>query len=149
MEPILDFSWIRYGIAGVAVCAAILFIIFKIQHLLRRPDLYGMSREEINKRWREIEALVQRNDEMSYKLAVMEADKLLDHGLKSMGFGGSSLGERLKLAAYKYPKIRNVWPAHLTRNKLVHEASFHLHRGTAAQAIQQFKSALLELGMLD
>ncbi len=58
------------------------------------------------------------------------------------------MGEQLKLAAYKYPKIRDVWSAHLMRNKLVHEASFHLSFGQTKTAITSFKHALEEIGVL-
>jgi len=98
--------------------------------------------------WKSIEEMTQRNDEMSHKLAVMEADKLFDHVLKALGFGGSTLAERLKLATYRYPKIRNVWPAHLARNRMVHEATYHLSSGTARDAIRRFSDALRELGIL-
>jgi hypothetical protein len=114
----------------------------------RKKRLGGMRREDVSARWKEIEGLTQRGDEMSLKLAILEADKLLDHALKAGGFPGKSLGERLKVACYKYPKLRNVWRAHLLRNKLVHEASFHLARGSAYDAINEFHRALNELGLL-
>ena len=139
--------WIILGL----VVVSILFLIFIIRWILkklRQPDFDGLSREDLQKKWREIESLVSQNSEMSFKLAVMEADKLLDHALKSLGFGGTTLGERLKLACYRFPRLRRVWPAHLLRNKLVHEASFHLSRGAARNAIGEFKGALKELSVL-
>ena len=134
----------------IIIVLLILFItgVVFIKKFFRRPELYGMSKEDIQKRWNQIEELLSRREDVSWKLAVLEADKLLDHSLKSMGFGGNSLGERLKLVAYKHPKIRNVWPAHITRNKLAHEASYSLGQGAARQAISQFKKALQELGVL-
>ncbi len=135
---------------GVVVCAIIVLIVAIrwIIRKVRQPELLGMSKEDIHKTWQEIELLVSQNSEMSYKLAVLEADKLLDHALKSMGFGGNTLGERLKLACYRFPRLKRVWQAHLLRNKLVHEASFHLSRGAARGAIGQFRDALKELSVL-
>ncbi len=151
MEEITSFgiSPIVYWIIG-GVVIAILLIIFAVaaKKMFRKAELYGMSREEIKKKWQTIEEMARRNDEMSYKLAVMEADKLLDHVLKALGFGGSTLAERLKLAAYRYPNIRNVWPAHLARNRMVHEASYHLNGSTAQDAIRRFRDALNEFGVL-
>lgn len=154
MEPVFDSGtallwWIIGG--AIIFFVAIIFAyigIKKIKQLFRGRDMLGMSREDVKKRWAQIEELLARTDEMSYKLAVMEADKLLDHALKAKFFPGTSLGERLRAAGYKYPAIRNVWPAHLTRNKLVHEANYHLDERTARNAITQFKRALAELGAL-
>ncbi len=129
-------------LAGLLVIAIVIFIVFKkISHELHKG-------EDILKRGHVIEDLVKQGDEISGKLAIMEADKLLDHGLKAKYFGGTTLGERLKLACYKHPKLRKVWPAHLVRNKLVHEASYHLAPGAVRHNVALFRDALKELGLL-
>ncbi|HEX9664769.1 MAG TPA: hypothetical protein VGA49_03000, partial [Patescibacteria group bacterium] len=87
-------------------------------------------------------------NKMSYKLAVMEADKLFDHVLKKMYFPGSTLGERLKAACYKYDKLREIWWAHKVRNQIVHEATYDLNYKTAQGALKTFKKGLEELGIL-
>ncbi len=154
METVIDysvFSWmsvIPWIIGSIVILIVLVVGIRLIAKSLRREEFYGMSRQEIQKRWNIIEGYLKRQEEMSWKLAVMEADTLLDHALKSRGFGGQTMGERLKLAAYKYPKIRDVWGAHLTRNKLAHEASYHLSFGQARNAISSFKRALEQLGIL-
>lgn len=129
-----------------------LFLIFKIKNIikraLRQKGLRGLDKEEIKKRWQEIEGLLNRKNEMSFKLAVLEADKLLDHVLKYMGFGGSSLGERLKLACYKFNKLHQVWPAHKVRNQLVHETNYHLGYRKVKDVIKKFRKALEEIGIL-
>ena len=149
MESEVDISGvIPWIVLGAVVLVCIILGVLALKRFFKRAELYGMSREEIQKRWDQIEGLLARREDISWKLAVLEADKLLDHSLKAMGFGGNSLGERLKLAAYKHPNIRNVWPAHIVRNKLAHEASYSLGQGTARQAISQFKKALQELGVM-
>jgi len=145
ISGIVLFLWI---IGIIFFVALIISGIVFVKKFFKRPELYGLSKEDIQKRWNQIEELLSRREDISWKLAVLEADKLLDHSLKAMGFGGVSLGERLKLAAYRHPKIRNVWPAHITRNKLAHEASYSLGQGAARQAVSQFKKALQELGVL-
>jgi len=72
----------------------------------------------------------------------------LDHVLKAMAMPGTTLGERLKSAQYKYPKLSKVWWAHKIRNQLVHEASFSVNHRTAKSAIHEFEKALKELGVL-
>ncbi len=141
----LNMVWIVLGVAGIILLVVVIIV---LRRVFRRTELYGMSKEEIRLKWKSIEGMIHRGDEMSCKLSVMEADKLFDHVLKASGFGGSTLAERLKLAAYRYPKIRNVWPAHLARNRMVHEATYQLSAGTARDSIHRFKEALKELNVL-
>ncbi|MBI2645349.1 hypothetical protein HYW94_04230 [Candidatus Uhrbacteria bacterium] len=143
-----SFAVILWILGGIFFIVIIVVGIIFIKKFFKRPELYGLSKEDIQKRWNQIEELLSRREDVSWKLAVLEADKLLDHSLKAMGFGGVSLGERLKLAAYRHPNIRNVWSAHITRNKLAHEASYSLGQGAARQAVSQFKRALQDLGVL-
>ena len=119
-----------------------------LRRLFSGHRLEGMDRKAILARWNEIERLLGAGGEMHLKMAVMEADKLLDHALKALAMPGQTLGERLKYAAYKYPKIRNVWNAHRLRNSLAHEASFYLDPQMAKRAIKDFKEALQTLHLL-
>lgn len=142
---------IMKGIGGIVVIAFVYVILMKVWRFIRKlfgPKLHGLDRKGIQSRWDEIERLVQSGEMMSLKMAVMEADKLLDHSLKSMSMSGTTLGERLKFAAYKYPQIHKVWWAHRLRNSLVHEPTFQLERHTAKKAIKDFKKALQMLGVM-
>ncbi len=137
----------------VVIGLAILFLAIRaIAKLIRRLSagerLEGMDRKAIQARWAEVERMAEAGGEMNVKIAVMEADKLLDHALKAMAMPGKTLGDRLKFAAYRYPKIRNVWNAHRLRNSLAHEASFYLDPGLARRAIRDFKEALQTLTLL-
>jgi len=133
----------------VVVFAVFIFIALAIviRRLLSRPDLHGMSRVEIEKRWLEIESLAEQGL-MGSKMAIVEADKLLDSALKSIMMPGMTLGERLKIAQYKYPELRKVWFAHKLRNQLVHETSFEITKAQARAALHEFKHALKVLNVL-
>jgi hypothetical protein len=149
MEINIEIWQIALGLIIIVVSLLIFFKFVKIiKSFFRRKKLYGIDKKEIKKRWQEIEELLNKSSEMSYKLAVMEADKLLDHILKSMFFPGSTLGERLKAACYKYEKLRRVWCAHKIRNQLVHETNYHLGYGEAKKTLSIFKRGFEELGIM-
>ncbi len=139
-------------VVAVVLGLAIAFMLLRgLARLVRRlfaPKLQGMDRGAIKARWDEIERMSAAGGEMNLKMAVMEADKLLDHALKAMAIPGTTLGERLKFAAYKYPNIRNVWNAHRLRNQLAHEASYYLDPSFAKKALRDFKDALRLLNVL-
>lgn len=93
-------------------------------------------------KWAEIEELMQNKSESSWRLAVIEADKLLDSALKRAFMRGDTMGERLRFAAHKHPKMQKAWEAHILRNDLVHESDRHLSRGEAERAVAIFKEGL-------
>jgi len=133
----LDYIWLSLLIAAIIV-----FILWLISRRLKRVEIDSFSQEKIKKQWQEIENLLSQDSASAWKLAVLEADKLLDYTLKAIGLPGKDLGERLRAAAYNYSKIREVWPAHKVRNRLVHEAEYQLDKRTARRAVEQFKKAL-------
>jgi hypothetical protein len=142
-----QFPTMIYVFIAILVVAAIIYAIYKIKKLFTRPEMYGLTREEIQERWQQIRNTSQQGV-MGAKLAIMEADTLLDSALKSMSMPGATLGERLKVAGYQYPKLRNVWWAHKLRNQLVHEATFQIGQRQASQAIDEYERALKILHLL-
>lgn len=139
--------WIYYLVGGIFLLIGLIIVVQKIKRLFTRPEMYGLSREEVQKRWATIRQTSMQGV-MGAKLAVMEADTLLDSALKSMSMPGQTLGERLKFAGYKHPSLKNVWWAHKLRNQLVHEATFQLGQRQAKQALDEFEKALKTLNVL-
>lgn len=139
--------YIVLGILALIVFVALVIGLRKLFRYLSRPEMNGMSREQIKARWMEIRKTSEQGV-MGAKLAIMEADTLLDAGLKSMMMPGDTLGERLKVACYKYPNLRGVWPAHKLRNSLAHEATFQLSTRQAKLALDEFEKALKILNVM-
>ncbi len=100
-----------------------------------------------NNRWDEIRSHVNSFVEAEWKLAVIEGDKFVDDVLKSGGFAGESMGERLMLIKPdQIVNLQYLWDAHKLRNLLVHDANFRLTHQQAIFAINAFESVLRELG---
>jgi len=137
------------GLMFLGLIAALFLVLglFWLKRRLSRPELYGMSREQVQKQWQKV-LEVSGQGEMGQKLAVIEADKLLDAALKSIVMPGNTLGERLKMACYKYPKLKDVWWAHKLRNNIVHDHSYELRGGEAKKALAEFEDALKVLNIL-
>ena len=57
--------------------------VLKIRRFIASRHFEGLDRENMRRRWHEIEKMVEGEGEMSLKIAVLESDKLLDHALKS------------------------------------------------------------------
>jgi hypothetical protein len=134
-------------LAGV-VLAFFIYRAYQAIVIFFRSREYRLDKEGIRKRWQEIEEMLHQPGEMNYKLAVLEADKLLDYVFKSMAIPGKDLKERLRFISFKYPRLKRVGWAHGIRNQIVHEPTFYLSYGLAKKAIHEFKKALKELGAI-
>lgn len=150
MTVSFDVGGLLKFLLAVALIAVVVFFLRAAWRGLRRlfaPKIDGLDRDQFRSRWAEIEK-ASTSGEVNLKFAVMEADALLDLALKKLAMPGKTLGERLKYAAYKYPRIQQVWNAHRLRNQLAHETSSYLDPGLARKALRDFKDALTLLNVL-
>lgn len=85
-----------------------------------------------------------------WKLAIIEADILLDQALKDRGYAGVSLGERLRgLTPTQLQSLDDAWNAHKVRNQIAHGgADFVLTRRLADETIKHYRRVLTELGVM-
>jgi len=111
----------------------------------RRSEL---SRRDVERRWRAVEDLMKNGELVSLRLAVLEADKILDEVFKSMSIPGTTFAERLKFISHKYYRLKKVWWAHKVRNQLAHETTFNLQKNQARSAVKEFHRALREIGAI-
>lgn len=110
----------------------------------------NMPKKRSIRAWRHVTGHFARGDENSLKVAVIEADNLLDEALRLAGYRGANLGERLKkITSAELPLINEIWEAHKIRNRLAHESGFRLDRGTAERALEVYQKVFQDLGILD
>lgn len=103
-------------------------------------------RELIHKKWNKLIERIKSGDERDLRLAIIEADVLVDEVLKEHGHPGSDMGERLKsIYPNEFSNINELWEAHKIRNRLVHEADFHLSIQEYKRIIEIYHRVLEEL----
>jgi len=95
----------------------------------------------------EIDSLMGLGQPSNFSRAVLEADKLLDHILKSFCAPGLTMGDRLKSSRKKFSPeaYEAAWQAHKIRNELVHNSEYELMDYQAKSAIENYKKAIGEL----
>jgi hypothetical protein len=84
-----------------------------------------------------------------WKLAIIEADIILDDILKKQGYAGNSLGERLKsIAPSQLESLQDAWEAHKVRNNIAHQgADFILTQRLAQETITKYQRVFTEFGV--
>ncbi len=98
--------------------------------------------------WQRVETLSKTGNLNESRLAVLEADKLLDRALVLLSVSGGSLGEKLKVAERKFlnrEAYQAAWQGHRTRNRIAHEDS-QVDKAEINEALANFRRALRGLG---
>ncbi len=136
-------SFILLALTAVLVVAVVLFA--GIGQLNKKRS--GLDQAYYVTQWKKIEGF-KANGAAGSQVAVMEADKLLDHALKARGFAGTTMGERLKSAGKAFMNTNAVWDAHKLRNRLAHEQNVQLNAFNTDKTLASFKAGLKDLGAL-
>ncbi len=85
-----------------------------------------------------------------WRLAIIEADIILDDTLKSKGYIGNSLGERLKsISPNQLASIDDAWEAHKVRNRIAHDgADFVLTKRIVDDTLARYQNVFREFGVI-
>lgn len=112
-----------------------------------QKELKLKEAEKLKQSWDEIEKKLENESERDWKLAIIEADNLLDTILRKKGVPGETIKERLNALKNQNFKIdyNEIWQAHKIRNELVHNANFNLTKKDAVTAFKKYKKALEDL----
>ncbi|MCX6731490.1 MAG: hypothetical protein NTX55_00670 [Candidatus Parcubacteria bacterium] len=159
-EKMLDFAVWLSGltqlsiIISIIILGGIIFILFKIFYLQRKRMVHLVDflvREEVPEaranKWDEIQKKIDSENSSDWKMAIIEADSLVDEIIKKIGYKGEDLGERLKnIEPSDFENLQNVWEAHKIRNKIAHEGdAFQITKEEAKETIEKYRKALREL----
>lgn len=133
---------------------------FMIAYLVRQINqireeekkaLYPEKKEEskvevLNKKWQRVIDHLDSANQSDWKLAIIEADIMLNEMLDSMGYHGDTVSEKLKqIEKSDFLTIDKAWEAHKVRNQIAHEgASFVLTKKEAVRVIELYKEVFEE-----
>jgi len=105
---------------------------------------YGLRK--VSQTWKKIIKRLEKFSESETKLAIIEADDLLNEILERMGYSGETLGEKLKqLSEVILPNLDEVLEAHKIRSNIVHDPTYRLSFDEAKKVLKIYERALLNL----
>src|SRR3989344_5489315 len=98
------------------------------------------------KRFERVMTHLNSDRESDFRLAILEADVLLDEMVTHMGYHGDSLGEKLKgVEKSDFLSLDQAWEAHAVRNKIAHEGSaFALTDREAKRVVKLYEDVFNE-----
>jgi hypothetical protein len=166
-DSLIDFFitlWTVYSVIALALSALFIFgIIYSYIRLGQMSEieeealaeqekmwkeLHGGSIE--NNRWQSVQNHLSSNNPNDWKLAIIEADVLLERMLEKAGYAGNTVGERLKSAsARSFATLDDAWTAHRVRNQIAHGgADFVLTQKIAKDTLILYERVFKEFDVL-
>lgn len=170
-KPIVNFiinphTWTVLGVISSSI--SIFFIGIIIFSLVRMREIQIHEKHELeheirealirdqeaikndNPRWHYILTLIESPNESDWRVAIIEADTMLDEILDKKGMVGETLSEKLEQARSNgYAFIQGAWDAHIIRNQIAHQGSdFTLTQIEGRRVIRMYQSFFEELGVI-
>lgn len=167
-KPVYDFfadphMWSIIGIISAFI--SIVFLAIIIFSLVRLVEIQIYDKEEVdheihealirqkeidrnaNPRWHYIQTLIESPNESDWRVAIIEADSLLEESLKERGIAGETVSELLEGAKESgYRSIQDAWDAHLVRNQIAHEGlEYPISQVEGRRTIKMFQNFFEEI----
>jgi Ca2+/Na+ antiporter len=103
-----------------------------------------------NSRLDDVEQHIRSDNPNDWRLAIIEADIILEEILEDSGYAGITIGEKLKSAsATSFVTLQDAWEAHKVRNKIAHQGGdFVLTKKLAQETINQYRRVFAEFGVV-
>lgn len=108
---------------------------------------FGIKTAE--KEWKKIKERLNTGQEPEYKLAIVEADNILNDVLKKMEYGAGISAEVLNiLPPAIFPNLEEIKLAHNLHENIVHDPDFRLSPDDAKKAIAAYEKFFIDSEVL-
>ncbi len=151
-----------FFITIITYCIIRLFEIRKKEHAHTHHEIIAFAKRKaerekamneaegvsVNPRWKSVLEYLKSENPSDWKLAIMEADSMLEDLTDQLEFEGENLGERLKSTnKEKFKTLDNAWEAHIVRNRIAHEGlAFEITQREANRIVALYETVFREFG---
>ncbi len=155
--------WFVYSIIAFLVAAFFMFVY--IYAKIRFSELFALQTQMLhdaehhtaehnhtskNQRWENAAQHIESDNPNDWRLAIIEADIMLDELLDALGLPGITIGDKLKGTSPNFMKtLDDAWKAHRTRNDIAHRGSdFILTKRLARETLEQYRRVFQEFAII-
>ena len=145
------------GILSVFFGAATIVLIIKggapqrhVRHLWVAWRKGPLPKARIVKRWRVITAAIESEDPRAWRVAIADADRMLDEILRKMGYEGNTIDERLSSipTVIQFPALEDAWRAHQVYQFLTEDSNYPLTHEVAERTIEIYRNIFRQTGII-
>lgn len=152
------YVWIAWIVSAAVACGAV-YISRKhgevtkeheAQMKLLEEKIAGVGVANRNDKWEKITELIASDSPGDWRIAILEADIMLDELVTSMGHHGDTLGDKMKgIEQSDFRTLDMAWEAHKIRNRIAHHGSdFILTHREAKRVIDLFREVFQEFDII-
>lgn len=169
--PIFNFFTNPHTWSTIGILSAVFSVIFLgiiIFSLVRMYEIQVFDKNEINHeihealakqkerdrnanpKWQYILTLMESPNASDWRVAIIEADSMMEDVLKEKGLSGETVSELLEGAKESgFRSIQDAWDAHLVRNKIAHEGiDFPISQIEGRRVIKMYQNFFEELRVI-
>jgi hypothetical protein len=120
---------------------------FHYQRLEHQASTISADQDaELNQKWVNVQTHINSDNPSDWRLAILEADIMLEDVLEKMGYQGDTIGDKLKgVDKSDFLTLDLAWEAHKVRNQIAHQGSdFQLNDREAKRIIELYKKVFEE-----
>jgi hypothetical protein len=114
---------------GIVYCVLRIIQIRRIEHANFHKHAHTVEAEDVPRtrlRWNRVTEHASSTDQHHWRLAILEADIMLNELLDLQGYKGETMAEKMKqVVRGDFNSIDDAWEAHKVRNRVAHESSEH------------------------
>lgn len=153
--------WFRVTSISLSIIflTIVLYVNIRLMHIggEQAKKLYRPAQEPVESRtpgsqggrmtrWNHVLELAQSANPNDWKLAIIEADIILEDMVTKMGYHGDGLGEKLKqIETSDFRTLDAAFSAHAVRNRIAHEgSSFLVSKEEKDRVIEQYRQVFQE-----
>ena len=118
----------------------------KYQFVLDVREFFSIesaSLRKFSRRWKRIQQRIGTGVEAEYKLAIIEAEDLLNDLLEGKGIKGENFEERInQIEKTQLPNLDEVLEAHKTRNDIMHDPNYKMESERAKKVLDIYEKAI-------
>ena len=145
-----------------AILLSILFI-WGIIYIIDKTKYFELKKEQfldilgkghVSKRrslkgWKQILERLKSSEQNNWKLAILEADHILNEILKRSGYLGGRMEDKLDLiTSAQLANVEDVWRAHGIRDKISKDPTFAITRQEAVETVAVYRRSFIELNLI-
>ena len=152
------FSFIQFvsALFAIALFAVWIYMLLetgvvkaRINEFREMAAVSQIPQRKLSNQWGGVIERINTNDESQWKLAIIEADSILDELIKVLGYKGETMGERMaNINPGQFPNLDDAWRAHKVRNFIAHDPSYKMNKAIVLRAIKIYELIFNEFNIL-
>lgn len=122
----------------------------KVEDYMDVHGIGNLTKRKSLKGWEQIRKRIGSPVQQEWKIAVLEADTILNEILKMAGYLGIDLDKKLEiLTKENLSNLEEIKKAHLISNQIMKDPGMELKKEDAIIVLKSYKKAFIELNLLE